>query len=147
YSAANAGGIFPGQQVALSGDWTEDGYNDLVSLEYNANTKKNNLRVYNNNGKGSVDRGRHVELHVSCPVPRSGKCKARPGWEGDDHWYNAEQVTAGSDLNGDSFPDILVKQGTKLWAYYGDNLGGLDGVAPPSLVGTIDWSKFTVVTP
>ncbi|KPI32153.1 Curculin domain protein (mannose-binding) lectin [Actinobacteria bacterium OV320] len=147
YAAANAGGVFPGQQVALSGDWTEDGYNDLVSLEYNANNKKNNLRVYDNNGKGSINRDQYVELQVSCPVPRSGKCKARPGWEGDDHWYNAEQVTTGGDLNGDSFPDVLVKQGTKLWAYYGDTAGVLDGVAPPSLVGTIDWSKFTVVAP
>lgn len=48
YAAANGGGTFPGQQVALSGDWGQDGYNDLVSLEYEENEQRNKLRVYVN---------------------------------------------------------------------------------------------------
>ncbi|MEV5493032.1 FG-GAP-like repeat-containing protein [Streptomyces bobili] len=148
YAAAHAGGAFPGQQVALSGDWKQDGYNDLVSLEYNEADKKNKLRVYANNGKGNIDGDQRTDLTVACPVPRtSGRCKARPDWEGDDHWYNAEQVTAGGDLNADTFPDLLVKQGGKLWIYYGDRSGILDRAAPPASVGKADWNGLTLAAP
>ncbi|MEU7099442.1 FG-GAP-like repeat-containing protein [Streptomyces longwoodensis] len=150
YAAANAGGSFPSQQVSLSGDWGQDGYNDLVSLEYVATTKKNKLSVYRNNGRGSIDRTEAQTLRVLCPTPTtSGPCKTKPGWSGDDHWSDAQQVTAGGDLNGDSFPDILVKRQNQLWIYYGTNYSDrLDFVKPhPSLAGGTDWDKFTLTAP
>lgn len=133
-TATNAGGTFPGQQVGLSGDWGRDGYNDLVSLEYADSDQRNKLRVYANNGQGSIDRDRPQTLKVS-----SGS---------DDHWYNAEQVIAGGDVNGDDRSDILVRQGGALWVYYGNRTDRLDRVElHPPLAGGADWSKFTVVAP
>nr|WP_158713604.1 FG-GAP-like repeat-containing protein [Streptomyces sp. NRRL S-325] len=148
-SATNGGGTFLSQQVAFNGDWGQDGYNDLISLEYNENDNKNRLRVYFNNGQGIVDRDNYLTLTVSCPVPRpSGRCKGAEDWTGDDHWYNAEQVTTGGDLNGDTHADVLVKQGKNLWIYYGSRESKLDRVRPhPILVGEADWDKYTVIAP
>ncbi|WP_107490262.1 FG-GAP-like repeat-containing protein [Streptomyces wuyuanensis] len=148
-AATNGGGTFPGQQVTFSGDWGQEGYNDLISLEYNENDSKNKLRVYPNNGKGIINRDSYLQLTVSCPVPRpSGRCKGEEGWTGDDHWHNAEQITTGGDINGDTFADVLVKQGKNLWVYYGNRGTQLDKVRPhPILVGESDWDTFTVIVP
>ncbi|MFH8804893.1 FG-GAP-like repeat-containing protein [Streptomyces sp. NPDC017936] len=134
YAATNAGGTFPGQQVALSGDWSQEGYNDLISLEYEENAQANKLRVYLNNGQGGIKRDKPLELRVNEPA--------------NDHWSNADQTTAGGDLNGDSFSDLLVKEDGKLWVYYGHRSARIDRI-DPSLAGDTDtdWSKFTVVSP
>ncbi|WP_314252634.1 FG-GAP-like repeat-containing protein [Streptomyces kutzneri] len=55
-------------------------------------------------------------------------------------------MIASGDLNHDSVPDILVKQGNKLWAYYNSPDGSLN-VKPPVLVGGTDWDKYTVIAP
>ncbi|MFB9388777.1 FG-GAP-like repeat-containing protein [Streptomyces coeruleoprunus] len=147
-SAANGGGSFPGQQVTFSGDWHQDGYNDLISLEYNANEQKNQLRVYRNNGRGLIDQENPLLLRVSCPVPElESDCMGEPGWTGDDHWYNAEQVATGGDINRDRQPEVLVKQGKHLWVYYGARSGWLDQKRPPILVGETDWDQFTLILP
>lgn len=148
-AATNGGGAFPAQQVTFDGDWGQDGYNDLIALEYNENDSKNKLRLYPNNGQGVIDRDNYTQLSVSCPVPRpSGRCKGEDGWAGDDHWYNAEQVTTDADLNNDTYADVLVKQGRYLWVYYGNRSSQLDKVRPhPVLVGESDWDKFTLITP
>ncbi|MFF3453715.1 FG-GAP-like repeat-containing protein [Streptomyces sp. NPDC002730] len=146
-SATNGGGTFPGQQVTFMGDWGQEGYNDLISLEYNENDKKNKLRVYPNNGKGIINADNYLQLAVKCPVA-SSRCKGEAGWTGDDHWYNAEQITTGGDINGDTYADLLVKQGKNLWVYYGNRSTLLDKVRPhPVLVGETDWDKFTVIVP
>ncbi|MGW8990049.1 FG-GAP-like repeat-containing protein [Streptomyces zhihengii] len=149
-AATNGGSTFPSSQVSFSTDWGEDGYNDLVSLEYNPNAGKSKLLVYPNEGEGVIDpAGPNVkELTVSCPVPRGGRCKGEEGWTGDDHWYNAEQVVAGGDLNADEKGDLLVKQGKHLWVYYGDRSTKLDNIRPrPVLVGETDWDRFTLISP
>ncbi|MGW0871750.1 FG-GAP-like repeat-containing protein [Streptomyces sp. NPDC002740] len=133
-AATNAGGTFPGRQTGLSGDWGREGYNDLISLEYEESDQRNSLRIYSNNGQGTIDRDRPQTLRVSS--------------SSDDHWYNAEQVIAGGDVNGDDFPDILVRQGANLWVYYGNRTARLDRVElHPPLAGGTDWTKFTVVSP
>ncbi|MGW1780401.1 FG-GAP-like repeat-containing protein [Streptomyces sp. NPDC002143] len=147
-SATNGGGAFPTQQVAFSGDWRQDGYNDLVSLEENVGKKQ--LRVYANNGTGVIDRESALSLGVRCPVATtSGSCKGAADWTGDDHWFNAEQIATSGDLNADLSPDLLVKQGKYLWVYYGKrSITWLDRVRPhPVLAGGADWDKFTVVVP
>ena len=148
-AATNGGGAFPAQQVTFNGDWGQDGYNDLIALEYNENDNKNKLRLYPNNGQGVIDRENYTQLTVSCPVPRtSGRCKGEEGWTGDDHWYNAEQIATDADLNNDTYSDVLVKQGRYLWVYYGNRSSQLDKVRPhPILVGESDWDKFTLITP
>ncbi|MCM2393176.1 FG-GAP-like repeat-containing protein [Streptomyces albipurpureus] len=148
-SATHGGGTFPGQQVTYNGDWDQDGDNDLISLEHNENTNKNQMRVYRNNGGGVISRDNFIGLTVKCPVPRpSGRCKGEPGWTGDDHWHNAQQIATDANLNGDTYPDILVKQGQYLWVYYGSRSGQLDETRPrPVLVGESDWNAFTVIVP
>ncbi|MFG2645911.1 FG-GAP-like repeat-containing protein [Streptomyces sp. NPDC048370] len=154
YTATSGGATFPGRQITFSADWMgEDGYNDLISLEYNANDEKNKLRVYPNNGRGTINPNAadgYRELTVRCPVPLpgNGPCKGEEGWTGDDHWHNAEQIATGGDLNNDQKPDLLVKQGKQLWLYHGDSSGKLDHVRKKViLVGEADWDKFTVIVP
>lgn len=145
-NASNGGGSFTGKQVGTFGDWGQDGYNDLVSLEYDAVDKRNKIRVYPNDGSGRILPNKVETPSVTCPVadPDLG-CETS-----DDHWYDADQIAAPGDLNKDGDPDLLVKQGKLLWAYYGSR-GAKDldvaNTRQPVLVGGSDWDKFTLITP
>ncbi|MFH8617183.1 FG-GAP-like repeat-containing protein [Streptomyces sp. NPDC017979] len=149
-SATHGGGTFPGQQVAFSGDWLgHDGHNDLVSLEYKATDNRNQLRVYKSSGKGVIAGSDPHQLTVACPVPDPAiECTGEPGWTGDDHWYNAEEIDT-SDLNADTNDDLLVKQGKRLWFYRNEAFQGgssIDG-SSPVLVGETDWDQYSLVVP
>ncbi|QFX80743.1 FG-GAP-like repeat-containing protein [Streptomyces sp. SYP-A7193] len=150
FAAATNGGdhSFADAVVDSRGDWGQDGYNDLVALEYDSINKRSRLRTYANNGTGVIEDD-STELSVECPVkdPEIG-CDFGDDWNGDDHWHNAEQVVSAGDLNGDEQPDLLVKQGKQLWAYYGNRRTDmLDSSRQPVLVGNGDWDQFTVVAP
>ncbi|MFF3678125.1 FG-GAP-like repeat-containing protein [Streptomyces sp. NPDC002120] len=119
---------FARSQVAALGDWNDDGYNDMLALEQQAGMTRKTLWVHENNGQGTVDN--HTEKTADQPQY--------------DHWSDAEQIIAPGDLNGDKVPDILVKQGNKLWAYYNTLWGALEA---PVLVGGTDWDKYTVIAP
>ncbi|MGW5345539.1 FG-GAP-like repeat-containing protein [Streptomyces sp. NPDC004050] len=144
-SAASQGLAFTGARVASLGDWDGDGSNDLVSLQYVGNAQKNKLWAYSNDGLGTVHNP--IELQVDCPVknPAEG-CDYGDDWNGNDHWYNAEQIVTPGDLNGDSVADLLVRQGKQLWAYFPD-INQLAGSGEPVLVGSGDWDRFTVIAP
>ncbi|MEU9233691.1 DNRLRE domain-containing protein [Streptomyces subrutilus] len=143
FAAPVYGGVTlaPGAQAVAGGDWTGDGYNDLVVLEYNGATRTKMLWTYTNDGLGTVAEASRSQLTVTCPVqdPELG-CET-----GDDHWFNAEQITAAGDVDGDGGPDLLVKQGSELWLYYG-GFPYLDNTAPV-LVGGTGWDSVTVVAP
>ncbi|MFE0642726.1 FG-GAP-like repeat-containing protein [Streptomyces sp. NPDC058877] len=150
-AATNGGKYFTGADVESRGDWQQDGYNDLVALEYDEVDKKKKLWTYPNNGRGVINGG-PTELTVSCPVKNEelGCFGDDESWTGDDHWYNAEQIIAPGDINGDTQPDLLVKQGKFLWAYYGNRATydlDLGNTRSPVLVGEGDWDKFTVIAP
>ncbi|MFI8260066.1 ricin-type beta-trefoil lectin domain protein [Streptomyces sp. NRRL F-2747] len=145
--AADGGVSFGGAQIDTFGDWDGDGYNDLVALQQPSGMNTKKLWAYANNGQGTAVNN-PVELTVACPVkdPTTG-CDYGDDWNGDDHWYNAEQIIAPGDLNGDGVPDLLVKQGKQLWAYYTSIFGTLDSNGQPVLVGNGDWDKYTVAAP
>ncbi|MFD9411016.1 FG-GAP-like repeat-containing protein [Streptomyces sp. NPDC059989] len=128
-ATVSSGKSFAGAQVAPLGDWDGDGYNDLIALEQRANMSRKTLWTYGNNGQGAV--GNPIEMTAEA---------------GNNHWFDAEQIVAPGDLNKDGVPDVLVKQGNKLWAYFVGIFGKVDDKSPV-LVGGTDWDKFTVVAP
>ncbi|MGW0390190.1 FG-GAP-like repeat-containing protein [Streptomyces sp. NPDC003042] len=146
-TATNGGKFFSGADVDSRGDWGQDGYNDLVALEYDSVEQKKRLYAYPNNGSGVIG-DQYTELTVSCPVVNEELgCIGDERWTGDDHWHDAQQIITAGDLNGDSAPDLLVKQGQFLWAYYGNRAAYSLDVREPVLVGGGDWNKFTVIAP
>ncbi|MET9884073.1 FG-GAP-like repeat-containing protein [Streptomyces sp. NPDC006430] len=150
-AATRAGSSFTGSQVSTLGDWDGDGYNDLIELQQPSGAAKKKLFVHSNNGQGTSVTN-PIEMTVACAVknPTEG-CDYGPDWNGNDHWYDAEQVIAPGDLNGDGVPEILIKQGKQLWAYYGTVSGSLNSDltvnSEPVLVGDADWDKYTVIAP
>ncbi|MFC9810898.1 FG-GAP-like repeat-containing protein [Streptomyces virginiae] len=124
---------FTGAQVATLGRGDDDAYNDLLALQKQPGMTSKTLWLYSNqDGQGTVGSNR-TERNV-------GQAK-------NNHWSDAEQIIAPGDLNYDGVPDILVKQGDKLWAYYNSYWGNLDDEKDPALVGGTDWNKYTVIAP
>ncbi|MER6255586.1 DNRLRE domain-containing protein [Streptomyces sp. NPDC001584] len=148
--AVDAGASFaPGTRIVTSGDWSDDGYNDLLVLEPHAGLNRKLLRRVPGNGLGGVRPNGNIVLSVSCPVadPDAGCVNDDPAWTGDDHWSHAEDIAGAGDVNGDGQPDLLVKQGTKLWAYTGSFMGNLDANGGPVLVGDAGWDTVSVLVP
>ncbi len=148
FSAGRADGTFaapvdvgasfaPGSRIAAGGDWGEDGYNDLLVLEFAEGLGAKQLRVLPNNGLGSVRPHDGIVLSVLEDDPA----------QGNDHWSDAQDVADAGDLNGDGEPDLLVKQGAKLWAYTGSRSGYLDMNGAPVLVGDGGWDTVSVLAP
>ncbi|MCX4540015.1 FG-GAP-like repeat-containing protein [Streptomyces sp. NBC_01565] len=139
----------PGTRIAAGGDWGEDGYNDLLVLEYNENLKAKQLRLFPNDGLGVVRPVDSIELSVFCPVkdPDAGCVRDDETWTGDNHWSDAEDIADAGDFNGDGDPDLLVRQGAKLWAYPGSRSGYLDMGGSPVLVGDGGWDAAAALVP
>ncbi|WP_030764962.1 DNRLRE domain-containing protein [Streptomyces sp. NRRL F-2664] len=148
FSAGRADGTFaapvdggasfaPGSRIAAGGDWGEDGYNDLVVLETVPGLGAKQLRVYPNNGLGSVRPHDRIVLSVFESDPAAG----------NDHWSDAQDIADAGDVNGDGEPDLLVKQGAKLWVYTGSRSGYLDMNGAPVLVGDGGWDTASVIVP
>ncbi|MFD7553344.1 FG-GAP-like repeat-containing protein [Streptomyces sp. NPDC059835] len=121
---------FAGAQVATLGDWDGDGYNDLMTLEQPAGISRKSLWTYSNSdGRGAV--GNPIEMTAEAQ---------------NNHWSDADQIITPGDLNKDGVPDVLVKQGNKLWAYSVGLTGKVDDRSPV-LVGGTDWDQYTVIAP
>lgn len=145
FTASNGGlNIGTARSTATSGDWGTDGYNDLVTIEADPVDKKDKLWAYPNNGLGQALGSGRKELKVDCTVYDEEAGCTEP--EGNDRWQGASQVVD-ADLNRDGRPDLLVKQGKRLWAYLGDGKSTLDMFGAPILVGGEDWDLFTVILP
>ena len=132
--ATSGGPNLRGTQITYRGDWTGDGYNDLVVRQQNAATGKYELLVYPNNGLGVA--------HTA-----NWDTRLKTFDSANDHWQDAQQIVSPGDVNGDDLPDLLVKEGSSLWLYYGSQVLYLDAFSDPILVGNNGWDRVSIAAP
>ncbi|MFD5747084.1 VCBS repeat-containing protein [Streptomyces sp. NPDC127033] len=155
--AASAAGRYTDTKTTRRGDWTDDGYEDLITLAGDPAVGRDRLWVHPNDGSAAVDESDKRELRV---------------WEPEnDHWQGADQILAIGDVDGPldldgdgvigpddrpGYPDLLVKQGDQLWLYFGSPSGYLDDYVyylddfidqPPVLIGDGSWSNYDLAAP
>ncbi|WP_203607318.1 hypothetical protein [Streptomyces sp. SID11385] len=141
-----------GVRVTHRGDWTGDGYEDLIAARHDDAADADRLWVHPNNGYGFActdcteeDGGARQELTVYD--------------DNNNHWQNADQILAIGDVDGaldydgdgtpdtPGHPDLLVKQGDQLWLYYATDDNRLDTDHDPVLLGDNTWANTDLFAP
>lgn len=120
--------VSPKEQVDKPGDFTGDGFPDLMAI-----TVDGNLALYASQGKPDLTAGTG-DLDYSMP----GAYRANPEKDpnGDDkppfaaapngHFKGALITHNGDILGGDGLQDLVVRVGGKLWVYPGDGYGAVN---------------------
>ncbi|MFF4161093.1 FG-GAP repeat domain-containing protein [Streptomyces sp. NPDC001678] len=141
---------FKDSLITHRGDWTDDGYEDLIERRFDTVDKVNKLYVRPNNGRGELTDTPPRELRLYD--------------EQNNHWQKASQILAIGDVDGPldidgdgvigeadrpGYPDLLVKEGDQLWLYFGSPSGYLDENLdqPPLLIGDGGWSNYDILAP
>jgi hypothetical protein len=152
-----SGRDFTGSAITHRGDWTEDGYEDLIAAHEENGRKE--LYLHPNNGLGYAcsELGEHTDGAAhTCTAQRE---RLQVWFSGNDHWGQAAQVTTVGDIGGSldfdgdgigdipAAPDLLVEEGGRLWLYYGSRSGYLDEFQDPVLIGGTDWNNHTILSP
>jgi hypothetical protein len=146
---------FNGASITHRGDWTNDGYEDLIALAGTTGSKT--LQLYPNNGYGyaCTTPGEQADTGT-CTTGRQELSVYDPA---DNHWTDADQIIAIGDVDGPldvdgdgtadvpGFPDLLVKEGNLLWLYYGAASYYLDETYEPVLIGNGGWSGYDLIAP
>ncbi|WP_244904979.1 FG-GAP-like repeat-containing protein [Streptomyces prasinopilosus] len=138
-------------KITHRGDWTGDGYEDLISLKRDNTANSDRLWIHPNTGYGfacsncSGDENDQRELTVYDPA--------------NNHWQAADQILAVGDVDGpldiDSdgiadipgYPDLLVEQDGLLWLYFGAPDYRLDTDREPILIGSAGWADMDLFAP
>ncbi|MFF4147793.1 FG-GAP-like repeat-containing protein [Streptomyces sp. NPDC001698] len=154
YSAASSTN-FNGASITHRGDWTNDGYEDLIATSGKAGSKT--LQLYPNNGYGyACTTPGEQAASGTCTTGRQELTVYDPA---NNHWANADQIIAIGDVDGPldvdddgiidvpGFPDLLVKEGKLLWLYYGAGSYYLDEIQEPVLIGTSGWADYDLIAP
>ncbi|MFC5724575.1 VCBS repeat-containing protein [Streptomyces gamaensis] len=154
---ASVTGYYKNSLITHGGDWTDDGYEDLLELRPDDTEKRRRLWINPNNGFGYAC--------VECEAGAEDDRRELNVWDpGNDHWQDADQILAIGDVDGPldldgdgvigpddrpGHPDLLVKKGDQLWLYFGSASGYLDEYLdqPPVLLGDDGWSDFDLVAP
>ncbi len=125
--------------------------------------QKNNAILYSVDNDGIHDggvNGRFTLVHTVIPKPqclpvtgRSNNCAL---YDATD-WSTVDQMTAPGSVYGDGYADLITSEkgssGDQLWLYRGSSGASLgpatDGTTAttPVLLGTGDWSHFTLISP
>ncbi|MFE7056086.1 MULTISPECIES: FG-GAP-like repeat-containing protein [Streptomyces] len=148
---------FDKSSISHRGDWTGDGFEDLVAAIPGDGGKT--LQLYPNNGVGWACTGRdeQAEGHSRSCLYESQELTVAD--EANNHWADADQILAIGDVDGPldtdndgtidvaGYPDLLVKEGDLLWLYYGSESLFLDATRAPVLVGNGSWSNYDLAAP
>ncbi|WP_258038541.1 MULTISPECIES: FG-GAP-like repeat-containing protein [unclassified Streptomyces] len=133
---------WPGAQITHRGDWTGDGYEDLVALRPAAGTDPARLWMHPNNGFG-----------FACTNCAGGvvRQELKVYDQANNHWSSgAKQILAVGDLDGGldtdgdgvedvpGHPDLMVNDGEFIWLYYGAPDNYLDSYRDPVLLAGPD---------
>ncbi|MFG2511779.1 hypothetical protein [Streptomyces sp. NPDC048584] len=137
-----------GASITHRGDWTDDGYEDLIALRHDTALGVKRLWLYPNNGFGyacsACENGpEQQELTTYDPA--------------NNHWSNADQILAIGDVDGPldadgdgtpdipGYPDLLVKEGDLLWLFFGAPDNHLDSNREPILIGPDGWNTMDLL--
>ncbi len=148
---------FDKASITHRGDWTSDGFEDLVAAIPGDGGMT--LQLYPNNGVGwaCTDRDEQADGHSRSCLYESQELTVAD--EANNHWANADQILAIGDVDGPldtdndgtidvaGYPDLLVKEGNLLWLYYGSESLFLDAARAPVLVGDGSWSNYDLLAP
>ncbi|MBB1243751.1 VCBS repeat-containing protein [Streptomyces durbertensis] len=137
---------FGGSLITHRGDWTGDGFEDLIEHRRVAGETRDALIVHPNDGRGHLDEDR-FELKVYEDENRH--------WEGAGGILAIGDVDGPLDTDGDGTPDVpghpdlLVRKGGQLWLYFGAPSGYLDEhlEQPPVLIGNSGWDNYDLAAP
>lgn len=132
-------------RITHRGDWTDDGYEDLLSLRDDPDTGQKRMWINPNNGFGFAC--------TSCRTATYERQELTVLEETNNHWQTGtKQILAVGDVDGPldtdndgqidtpGHPDLLVNDGQHLWLYYGDPGGSayLDAFRDPVLLAAGD---------
>lgn len=148
---------FTGASLTHRGDWTNDGFEDLVAAVPGDTGKT--LHMFPNNGVGYACTTRNEQADGHSQVCLYDAQELAVYDPANEHWANADQILAIGDVDGpldtdgdgtmdvEGYPDLLVKEGDLLWLYYGSDTFYLDNWRAPVLVGNGGWSNYDIAAP
>ncbi|WP_424210776.1 FG-GAP-like repeat-containing protein [Streptomyces sp. BI20] len=144
-----AAGSLAGASLTHRGDWTDDGYEDLIALTGPKGSRV--LDVLPNNGYGHACSAYGEEAAGgACDRER---IRLEVFEEENDHFRDADQILAIGDVDGavedgaPAHPDLVVKSKNQLWLYFGHPSGYLDYDRPPVLIGANAWDPYELLAP
>ncbi|MEV8454688.1 FG-GAP-like repeat-containing protein [Streptomyces sp. NPDC052095] len=148
---------FDDASITHRGDWTGDGYEDLIAALPGDEGKS--LFLFPNNGLGFACTNRDEQTDGEAPSCQYDAQELLVANEENNHWANADQILAIGDVDGPldidgdgtadvpGFPDLLVKEGNLLWLYFGSESFYLDQSRAPVLLGEGSWADYDLVAP
>ncbi|MFF7155697.1 ricin-type beta-trefoil lectin domain protein [Streptomyces sp. NPDC008139] len=120
------GGGWAGSDISHRGDWTGDGYEDLIAHLPGDST---HLWVYPGDGSGNFGARRPLN---------------RPSGSPSADWSQTTAVISAGDVNLDAYPDVLAVENGALYLFPGTANGQL---AAPTVVGTTGWGSLQLLAP
>ncbi|MFJ9638579.1 VCBS repeat-containing protein [Streptomyces sp. NPDC101178] len=148
---------FTGASITRRGDWTGDGFEDLIAAIPGEDGKA--LQLYPNNGVGWACTAQDEQADGHSRACLYERQELDVYDRANNHWKNADQILAIGDVDGPldtdndgiidvaGYPDLLVKEGNFLWLYFGSKSLYLDATRAPVLIGNGSWSNYDLAAP
>ncbi|MEV5879945.1 LamG-like jellyroll fold domain-containing protein [Streptomyces sp. NPDC052101] len=143
--------------ITHRGSIKQDGLDDLFAYDKNSH----DLYVYKNDGAVSggtaghfTDTADYSSLARPQCLPTADNATNCATYNTAD-WSSVTQMIAPGDIYGTGYPDLITIENKQLWlykgsaqdsSYFGPATGGTAGTTPV-LLGTGDWSHFTLIAP